>query len=183
MRKTGGFSIVEPLCKIFEESFEKGIYPSTLKKANIVTVHKKGSRWFKNNYRSISLLQILGKIFEKLLFDKTYSHLCANGLLTPVKSGFRPGDSTINQLLSITHKIYSAFEEIPSKETWSAFLDCRRHWTGSGMWAYFTNFNAIITGNLLSLIQIYSANRKQRVVLETVLNGQQYPIGCHKGQY
>ena len=84
---------------------------------------KKGSRQCKNNYRPISLLPILEKIFEKLLFDKIYSHLCKNGLLTPNQSGFRPGDSTINQLLSITQKIYSAFEEIPSKETRPVFLD------------------------------------------------------------
>ena len=92
-------------------------------KANIIPIHKKSSRQCKNNYRPISLLPNLGKIFEKLLFDKIYSHLCENGLLTPNQSKFRPGDSTINQLISITHKIYSAFEEIPSKETRSVFLD------------------------------------------------------------
>ena len=46
-----------------------------------------------------------------------YDHLCTNQLLTPNQSGFRPGDSTINQLLFITHKIYCAFDEMPSKET------------------------------------------------------------------
>ena len=91
------------------------IYPLTWKRASIVPIHKKGSRQCKNNYRPISLLPILGKIFEKLLSEKIYSHLCEDGLLTPNQSGFRPGDSTVNQLLSITHKIYSAFEEIPSK--------------------------------------------------------------------
>ena len=62
-------------------------------------------------------------MFEKLLFDEIYFHLSDNGLLTPHQSGFRPGDSTINQLIAITHKIYSAFEEVPSKETRSVFLD------------------------------------------------------------
>ena len=46
-----------------------------------------------------------------------------NGLITSRKSGIGSGDSTINQLLSITHKIYSAFEEIPSHETRAVFLD------------------------------------------------------------
>ena len=93
------------------------------KKANIVPVHKKGSRQDKQNYRPISLLPVLGKIFEKIIFEKLYCHLCNNGLITPHQSGFRPGDSAINQLLSITHKIYSAFEELPSKETRAVFLD------------------------------------------------------------
>ena len=139
MIKACGSSIVEPLCRIFEKCLETGIYPSTWKKANIVPIHKKGSRQCKNNYRPISLLPILGKIFEKLLFDKIYSHLCENGLLAPNQSGFRPCDSTINQLLSITHKIYNAFEEIPSKETRSVFLDLSKALIGSGTRGYFTN--------------------------------------------
>ena len=57
------------------------------------------------------------------MFDTIYEYLCENQLLTHNQSGFRPGDSTINQLLSITHKIYSAFDEIPSRETRAVFLD------------------------------------------------------------
>ena len=44
-------------------------------------------------------------------------------MLTPCQSGFRPGDSAISQLLLITHKIYVAFHEIPSRETRAVFLD------------------------------------------------------------
>ena len=40
-----------------------------------------------------------------------------------VQSGFRPGDSAINQLLSIAHIIYTAFENVPSKETRAVFLN------------------------------------------------------------
>ena len=116
-------SIVKPLCLIFEKCLETGIYPSMWKKANIIPVHKKESRQSKQNYRPISLLPIFGKIFEKIIFDVLYCHLCDQGLITQHQSGFRPGDSTINQLLSITEKIYSAFEEIPSKETRAVFLD------------------------------------------------------------
>ena len=57
------------------------------------------------------------------MFDATYEYLCVNQLLAPNQSGFRPGDSTVNQLLSITHQIYSAFEELPSRETRAVFLD------------------------------------------------------------
>ena len=57
------------------------------------------------------------------MFDTIYGHLCANQLHTPSHSGFRPGNSTVNQLLSITHQIYSAFEEFPSRETRAVFLD------------------------------------------------------------
>ena len=57
------------------------------------------------------------------MFDAIYEFLCENQLLTPNQSGFCPGDSSINQLLSITHKIYSVVEEFPSRETRAVFLD------------------------------------------------------------
>ena len=57
------------------------------------------------------------------MFDAIYEYLCVNQLLTPNQSGFRPGDSTVNQILSITYQIYSALEEFPSRETRAVFLD------------------------------------------------------------
>ena len=63
------------------------------------------------------MLPICGKLFEKLILDEIYDHLVKNNLLIPNHSGFRPGDSTINQLLSITYYIYTAFEEFPFGET------------------------------------------------------------------
>ena len=60
---------------------------------------------------------------EKVIFDAIYEHLTYNQLLTANQSGFRPGDSTINQLLHIKHRIYAAFEEFPSHKTRAVLLD------------------------------------------------------------
>ena len=159
-------SIVEPLCVIFEKCLSTGQYPSIWKKANIIPVHKKGSRQCKNNYRPISLLPVFGKLFEKLLFDSMYYHFCDNGLLTDHQSGFRPGDSTINQLLSISHKIYTGFDETPSRETRAVFLDFSKAF--DKVWheglLYKLECNGI-SGNLLKLIRNFLSNRKQRVLL------------------
>ena len=73
-------------------------------------VHKKYEKNLKRNYRPISLLPIVGKILEKLIYDSLYSHLESHELLNPNQSGFCPGDSTVNQLLSITHTILKAFD-------------------------------------------------------------------------
>lgn len=116
-------SIVEPLCLIFEECLKTGAYLFLWKKANVVPIHKKDSRSCTTNYRPISLLPVFGKLFEKIILDSIYSHLRKNSLLTPHQSGFQLGDSTINQLLSITHKIYGSFDNVPSLETRAVFLD------------------------------------------------------------
>ena len=52
-----------------------------------------------------------------------YRQFTDSQLLTPNQSGFRPDDSTINQLLHITQKIYTSFEDFPSRETHAVFLD------------------------------------------------------------
>ena len=57
----------------------------------------------------ISRLAICGKILEKIIFDKIYEQLTTNNL-SDKQSGFRLGDSTINQLLSIAHDTWNAFE-------------------------------------------------------------------------
>ena len=53
----------------------------------------------------ISLLPICGKQLEKIIFDEIYIYLQEKNLLSNKQSGFWPGDSTINQLLSITNEI------------------------------------------------------------------------------
>ena len=122
MIKLCDVAIVNPLYLIYEKCLDTGRFPISWKKGNVLQIHKKGNRQLKKNYKPISLLLICGKMFEKLIFDAIYEYLCENQLLTPSQSGFRLGDSTVNQLLSITHKIYSAFEEFPSRETRAIFF-------------------------------------------------------------
>ena len=97
--------------------------------------------------------------------------LFTNGLLTAHHSGFRPCDSTINQLLSISHKIYTGFEETPSRETRAVFLDFSKSF--DKVWRegllHKLELNGI-SGNLLNLIQNFLSNRKQR----NLLNGKNY---------
>ena len=158
--------IVIPLCLIYEKCLATGKFPEIWKKANVLPVHKKESRQVKNNYRPISLLPICGKIFEKLIIDCIYEHLTDHQLITPDQSGFRPGDSTINQLLYITHSIHNAFEEYPSRETRAVFLDISKAF--DKVWhegLIFKLKSNGISGPLLVLIDSYLSNRKQRVVL------------------
>ena len=50
------------------------------------------------------------KIFEKLIFNEIFKFFVENDLISPKKSGFKPGDSCINQHLSITNDIYKSFD-------------------------------------------------------------------------
>ena len=110
-----------PLQIIFQKCINMGMFPDSWKYANVQHIHKKDNRQIKSNYGPISLLPICGKIFEKIVFDQVYSYLNTHNLLSIYQSGFRPGDSTIYQLISITSTIYESFEKY--EETRAVFLD------------------------------------------------------------
>ena len=98
-------------------------FPELWKKSNIIPVYKKSkNRNFENNC-SISLLPIFSKVFEKIIFNKMYTFLQDEQLLNPNKSGFRPSDLCINQLLSITHEISQSLDATPPLEVRLDFLD------------------------------------------------------------
>ena len=97
------------------------MFPSEWKKGNVVPFYQKGDKQNLKNYRPVSLLLICRKFFERLIFNEMFSFFLANNLLAPNQSGFKPGDSCINQLLSITHEIYSSFDD--GFEVRSVFLD------------------------------------------------------------
>ena len=93
-----------------------------------------------------------------------YSFFVQNELISKHQSGFRPGDSTINQLLAITDEIYQSFES--NDETRAAFLDISKAF--DKVWHEGLLFKLKcngISGNLYSFISDYLSDRKQRVVL------------------
>ena len=95
-------SLCRPLELIYNDCLVNGIFPSVWKKGNIVPVHKKNHKQRLNNYRPISLLPTCSKIFERLIFNEMFGFFVENDLISQHQSGFKPGDSCINQLLSIT---------------------------------------------------------------------------------
>ena len=111
MTKIRDTSICRPLKLIFQSCLESGKFPTAWKKANVVPVYKKGDEQILKICRPISLLPITGKIFERLFYDKMFEFFIENNLISKNQSGFRPGDSCINQILSITHEIYQSFDE------------------------------------------------------------------------
>ena len=75
------------------------------------------------NYRPISILPICGKLLERIIYNNLYNFLEKNNILNINQSGFRSGDSCVNQLLSITYKIFHSFNANPSQEVRRVFLD------------------------------------------------------------
>ena len=169
MIKLSSDALVLPLKIIFTNCLRRGLFPEIWKHANVVPVHKKNERNLKGNYRPISLLPIFGKILEKLVYDSLYTHLVSCEVLDPNQSGFRPGDSTVNQLLSITHTIFQAFDCNPPLDVRSVYLDISKAFDRVWHDGLIHKLKRCgVSGQLLLLIESFLSGRKQR----TVLNGQ-----------
>ena len=108
---------------------------------------------------------MLAKVFERIIFKNLYNYFISNNLITKNQSGFRPGDSCTNQLLSLVHEIHTAFDNRKSLEVRSVFLDMSKSF--DKVWhdgLIFKLQQNGIEGNLLTLFKNYLTNRKQRVV-------------------
>ena len=84
-------AIIKPITLIINQSLNTGVFPSKLKIAKVIPVYKKGNKILLENYRPISLLPSLSKIYEKIVFNQLYSYFDSNNLLNSKQYGFRNG--------------------------------------------------------------------------------------------
>ena len=104
-----------PLTTIINQTLNTGIFPDTLKIAKVRPLYKKGDNRLLSNYRPISLLPSFSKIFEKVIYQQTYSYFQTNNLLYSSQYGFRSGHSTEYAGLEIVDRIIQGLDknEIP----------------------------------------------------------------------
>lgn len=154
--------IYKPLTKLINLSFSLGQYPSCWKLANVVPLFKGDNRQYKSNYRPISLLPCLSKICEKIVFSELYEFLSKQNFFHYFQSGFRPGDSTVMQLIYIVNKIYNALEK--GHEVRAVFLDISKAFDKVWHKGLLAKLKSIgISGPLYSWFESYLTNRYQRV--------------------
>ena len=119
------------------------------------------------NYLPISLLPVSSKIFGRLLCGSMFKLFTENNSISLNQLGFKPGDSCVNQLLSITHQIFKSLDN--GHEVRSVFLDMSKAF--DKVWHKGIIFKLKqngISGNLLSTLTDFLTLGKQRVLL----NGQ-----------
>ena len=96
-------NIIAPsLTHIFNQSIAVSIFPTEWKLAQEPPIFKKGKKDDPNNYRPISVIPVVAKIFEKLVHEQLYNYLNDNDLLANCQSGFRSLHSTLKALLEAT---------------------------------------------------------------------------------
>ena len=143
-------------------SFSTGTHPDILKIAKTIPVYKKGSRLTISNYRPISLLSNLNKIFEKVIFNRVYDFLEDYDLLYKYQFGFRKKHSTNHALISITEQIREALDS--NKKAVGIFVDFQKAFDTVNHKILLNKLDHYgIRGNTNNWFKSYLTDRKQFV--------------------
>jgi hypothetical protein len=157
--------LANPLTTFFNRCLSVSKYPKIWKTANVTPIYKAGDRGDCSNYRPVSLLSCVGKVFEKCVHKHVYSYLTDNKLITKNQSGFLKGDSTINQLVSIYNDF--AYHYDKHITTQAVFFDISKAFDRVWHKGLLHKLEAIgVRGKLLKWISDYLTNRFQSVVIK-----------------
>ena len=91
-------AIADSLTHIFNQAVTLSSFPDEWKTARVVPLYKNGQRNLAGNYRPISVLPVISKIMEKILYDQLYNYLSNFNLLSDNQFGFRKFHSTATAL-------------------------------------------------------------------------------------
>jgi exonuclease III len=165
--------IISPLKKLFNECIRTGTYPDCFKTAKVIPIFKKGDPDNPSNYRPISLIPVLSKVFERLLKQQLYTYFEQNNLFINEQFGFRKHRSTSLAILNHIEYIIEGFEK--GQYVSSSFCDLSK--------AFDCVSHEILTSKLehygidrlgTQLIASYLKNRKQITLHEGKFSNIEY---------
>ncbi|XP_077983288.1 uncharacterized protein LOC144438132 [Glandiceps talaboti] len=113
--------VSKPLCNIVNLSFSTGCFPDSLKIAKVIPLFKKGDPEETGNYRPISILPIISKVFEKIMCKRVVNFVEKHDLLFQHQYGFREKYSCKLSLISLVQHLLDELDK--GKSTTGIFID------------------------------------------------------------
>ena len=118
------YEILIPLNHLFNLCIDKSIYPDNMKDAIIKPIYKNNNIQLITNYRPISLLPQISKIFEKIIYSRLSNFIHKNNIINNNQYGFIPNSNTTLSLINIQHFILKNTNN--NKKVATIFLDLKK---------------------------------------------------------
>ncbi len=153
-------------------SINDGIFPTELKKADVTSLFKSGEKTTKKNFRPISILPCVSKVYERLFGDQLNDHFInRNSLLCNLLSGFRKGYSTQHALQIVI-------------ENWKRSLDSKGI-VGTILMDLSKAYDCLPHDLLIAKLEAYGIGRKSLKLIYSYLNGrkQRVKVASHYSSY
>ena len=116
--------------RVFNIIFMNGIFPDVWSKRIIIPIYKKGDKTNPDNYRGITLLSCLGKLFTSIINDRITKFVENSSILSELQAGFRKGYSKTEQIFNLKCLIDSIMNS--KKKLFVHLLTSKKHLIWSG---------------------------------------------------
>ena len=135
---------------MFNVILDSGIFPDQWREGIIIPLHKKGDKNDANNYRSITLLSCLSKIFTSILNSRVVSFCEENNGISDAQFGFKKGSSTTDAIFALNTLIEHYLNN--NKRLYVGFIDLKKYFDSiyrNALW--FKLHNSGIQGKVLRI--------------------------------
>lgn len=162
--KKCSYSVTYFLSNCINESFSHGIYPDCLKTAKVFPIFKGGSKENVSNYRPISVLSSLNKIFEQVIRARLFSFLDRTRFLNKSQFGFRNSSNTAIAVTELMNYVYGELDKRSINVVSGVFLDLSKAFDTVDHKLLLKKLErAGIRGSVLELFRNYLSERFQAV--------------------
>ena len=177
--KNAPIQLKEVLLDLFNYLYNNSLFPSEWSKSIIVPIFKKGDRLDPSNYRGISLLNILSKVYTSMLTERIYSWSEKEGKIVNEQAGFRKGHSTIDHIFTLYQMASNCLFGNKRKKFYCIFIDFQKAFDTvdrKKLWEVLKNIG--VSTKFINALKAIYANVTGRVRV-----GEEYtdPIECPAG--
>lgn len=150
------------LTSLFNIVFSSGHFPKAWSSGLVVPLHKKGNKCEVDNYRGITLLSVMGKLFTRVLNNRLSFWADVYGILVEEQSGFRAGRSTIDNVFVLQNLVNIVLER--GQKMYCAFIDFRKAYdylNRDCLWYKMLRYG--IRGKIIDIVRSMYTEAKSRV--------------------
>jgi len=170
------------LCDIFNTILTTGYFPDKWTEGVIIPIHKKGDKSNPSNYRGITLVSCLSKLFTTIINKRVEDFCNKNNTVSDSQFGFRKGKSTVDAIFILQSLVQNYLNN--NKRLYVIFVDLKRCFDTiyrNGLWCKLYSFG--IQGKILRVIKdMYNKVKSCVKSLSSYSSYFEYAIGLRQGE-